>query len=143
MDGEEDFDMLFGDDALAVVPNELPSSGPQLDRQIGTSDVIAQIEAIFETVADALLNERADVTISLNAYSPNNSVRASGRTPRTSFTFPGKTANEAWRFCWSCANGRSKSSTNEEPAVVIRLLELIHESVLDNVTLTKRYSKRE
>jgi meiotic recombination protein SPO11 len=97
---ESDFDMLF-DDSPDISDNldVISSVGPQLSRQNQHSGVITQIEAVFETVADALLNERADVTISLASISSNEPRDISVKTPKAVFTFPGKTANDAWRFC--------------------------------------------
>jgi meiotic recombination protein SPO11 len=97
---ESDLDMLFdeslelSDDHDAINPVD-----PQLSRLNQHSGVITQIEAVFETVADALLNERADVTISLTSPSSNEPRDTSVRTPKAVFIFPGKTANDAWRFC--------------------------------------------
>jgi meiotic recombination protein SPO11 len=97
---ESDFDMLF-DNSPDISDNldVISSVGPQLSRQNQHSGVITQIEAVFETVADALLNERADVTISLASISSNEPRDISVKTPKAVFTFPGKTANDAWRFC--------------------------------------------
>jgi meiotic recombination protein SPO11 len=97
---EHDLDMLFDDGPESSDRQDASSLvGPQLSRPNKHSGVITQIEAVFETVADALLNERADVTISLTSPSSNESRDASVRTPKAVFTFPGKTANDAWRFC--------------------------------------------
>ncbi|CAD0092128.1 unnamed protein product [Aureobasidium vineae] len=62
MEDETDVEMLFGDDAWEPSASEDAScsDGPQLCRPDKHHDVITQIEAVFETVADALLNERAD-----------------------------------------------------------------------------------
>ena len=97
---ESDLDMLF-DDAPEVTASQDISDpvGPQLSRPNKHQSVIMQIEAVFETVADALLNERADVTISLTSSSSNETRDTSVRTPKAVFNFPGKTANDAWRFC--------------------------------------------
>jgi meiotic recombination protein SPO11 len=98
---ESDLDMLFDDSPeLFGSQNALSSVSPQLSRLDKHSGVITQIEAVFETVADALLNERADVTISLNSLSSTETRDTSVKTPKAVFTFPGKTANDAWRFCW-------------------------------------------
>jgi hypothetical protein len=97
---EHDLDMLFDDGPESSDgQNAFIPVGPQLSRPNKHSSVIARIEAVFETVADALLNERADVTISLTSPSGNESRDTSVRTPKAVFTFPGKTANDAWRFC--------------------------------------------
>jgi hypothetical protein len=97
---EPDFDMLFDDGSESSdCQDTFNPVGPQLSRVNKHSGVIMQIEAVFETVADALLNERADVTISLTSSSSNELRDTSVRTPKAVFTFPGKTANDAWRFC--------------------------------------------
>jgi hypothetical protein len=97
---EPDFDMLF-DDAPEYSHNQnvLSSVDSQLSRLNKHQGVITQIEAVFETVADALLNERAGVTISLTSSSSNEFRDISARSPKAVFNFPGKTANDAWRFC--------------------------------------------
>ena len=92
-----DLDMLFDEcPELSDSHDVITPVGPQLSRPDKHSGVITQIETVFETVADALLNERADVTISLISNEPRD---PSARTPKAVFTFPGKTANDAWRFC--------------------------------------------
>ena len=97
---EPDFDMLF-DEGLESSYNQhvLSPGDSQLSRPNKHQGVITQIEAVFETVADALLNERADVTISLTSLPSNESRDTSVRAPKAVFNFPGKTANDAWRFC--------------------------------------------
>jgi meiotic recombination protein SPO11 len=100
LEDEHDLDMLFDDRPEASdCQNAFIPVGPQLSRPNKHSSVIMQIEAVFETVADALLNERADVTILLTSASGNESRDTSVRTPKAVFTFPGKTAYDAWRFC--------------------------------------------
>ncbi|KEQ86509.1 DNA topoisomerase IV, alpha subunit [Aureobasidium pullulans EXF-150] len=124
MDDEFDHDMLFEFESPVASPGSRDAfllDAPQLSRQTKHNDVIAQIEAVFETVADALLNERADITVSLAAHSTSSQDDPSTRGPKATFTFPGKNASDAWRF-----------------SVVIRILELIHESLSDGVILTKR-----
>lgn len=100
MKDESDLDMLFDDDSQPSATRAILNPvGPQLSRPTNHQSVIMQIEAVFETVADALLNERADVTISLNSSSSHESRNTSARIPKAVFNFPGKTANDAWRFC--------------------------------------------
>ena len=101
MEDESDVDMLFHD---GIDPSGSQDAshfdGPQLSRSGKHHDVITRIEAVFETVADALLNERADITISLSSKSSDTLQDRSVRARTAIFTFPGKTANDAWRFCW-------------------------------------------
>ncbi|KAG9692067.1 DNA topoisomerase IV, alpha subunit, partial [Aureobasidium melanogenum] len=123
MEDEVDVDMLFHDGTEPSGSQDAShSDGPQLSRLSKHHDVIMRIEAVFETVADALLNERADVTISLTSESSDTLRGSSARPRKAVFTFPGKTVNDAWRF-----------------SVIVRILEIIHESLLDNVILTKRH----
>ncbi|THY75495.1 DNA topoisomerase IV, alpha subunit [Aureobasidium pullulans] len=128
MDDEFDHDMLFEFESPVASSGRRDAfllDAPQLSRQTKHNDVIAQIEAVFETVADALLNERAGITVSLAAHSTSSQDDPSTRGPKATFTFPGKNASDAWRFYL---------------AVVIRILELIHESLSDGVILTKRHT---
>ena len=97
---EPDVDMLFDEGLKSSYNQHVLSPGDsQLSRPNKHQGVITQIEAVFETVADALLNERADVTISLTSLPSNESRDTSVRAPKAVFNFPGKTANDAWRFC--------------------------------------------
>ncbi|KAH0352584.1 DNA topoisomerase IV, alpha subunit, partial [Aureobasidium melanogenum] len=122
MEDEIDVVMLFHDGTEPSGSQDAShSDGPQLSRS-SKHDVIMRIEAVFEAVADALLNERADVTISLTSESSDTLQDQSARPRKAVFTFPGKTANDAWRF-----------------SVIIRLLEIIYESLSDDVILTKRH----
>lgn len=101
MEDDVDVDMLFRD---GIVPSGNHDAsypdGPQLSRSSKHHDVIMRIEAVFETVADALLNERADVTISLTSESSGALQDTAVRARKAVFSFPGKTASDAWRFCW-------------------------------------------
>jgi len=97
---ESDLDMLFDDGPESSASQDVfDPVGPQLSRPNKHHSVITQIEAVFETIADALLNERADISISLTSFSPSISRDTSARVPKAVFSFPGKTANDAWRFC--------------------------------------------
>ncbi|KAH0337373.1 DNA topoisomerase IV, alpha subunit, partial [Aureobasidium melanogenum] len=123
MKDDIDVDMLFHDSIESCGSQDVSlSDGPQLSRSSKHHDVLMRIEAVFETVADALLNERADVTISLTSESSDTLRDPFVRPRKTILTFPGKTANDAWRF-----------------SVVIRILEIIHDSLSDGVILTKRH----
>lgn len=79
-------------------------------------EVLRQIEAIFEAVTDALLAEASDLCITLNARRTRtltteedgnslNDGRVRGRN--TTVRFPGKSAEEAWRFSTSCISQKS------------------------------------
>lgn len=97
---ESDLDMLFDDDLEPSADQDgFDPVGPQLSRPNKHQSVIMQIEAVFETIADTLLNERASIAISLTSASSNGSRDTSVRTPKAVYNFPGKTPNDAWRFC--------------------------------------------
>lgn len=89
---------LNGDVApSSVAAPTAPNSSSAHDR------VVAQIESVFESIADAILAERNELSINLNAYreaNPNESVgnQQTGRARSTTVTFPGRSPEEAWRF---------------------------------------------
>ncbi|UJO19527.1 uncharacterized protein CLAFUR5_06652 [Fulvia fulva] len=62
---------------------------------------IAKIEAVFELMADAMLNDKNELSVTLKvrnskAKNQHTSPDIDDRTKR--ICFPGKTADEAWRF---------------------------------------------
>ncbi|WPH03730.1 meiosis-specific topoisomerase Spo11/meiotic recombination protein spo11 [Acrodontium crateriforme] len=87
------------------------------------TDVKAKIEAIFDEMLDALLHKQDQLSLTLKVrrrqraqqHSTANEVR------EKQITFPGKTPEEAWRF-----------------SVVVRILELVHVALRDDVVLSKR-----
>ena len=69
--------------------------------------VIARIESIFEGIVDALLEEKTKLSITLSTRSgtagrkldsTNGIVTTSTGLQTREITFPGSTAQEAWRF---------------------------------------------
>ena len=114
LDDLVDFEMLPGavdswqtvisEDTTAPIQDvttSLPEPSNPRDR------AVAQIESVFENIADALLAERSELAITLTAHrqlDPSNSIgnpQRSGRTRSTTVNFPGKSAEEAWRFSQS------------------------------------------
>jgi hypothetical protein len=57
--------------------------------------VIDQIEAVLETIVDSLLHDDPEISITLRSRTRS---RTQGR-PTTCLSFPGRTSEEAWRFC--------------------------------------------
>ncbi|KAF1346064.1 hypothetical protein BDV97DRAFT_359668 [Delphinella strobiligena] len=111
LDNLGDFEMLPGPadlwqtaisvDTTATIPVDTASSPiPSNPRD----SAVAQIESVFEAIADDLLAERSELAITLTAHrqlNPSDGIENSEGTDRTRFTtvkFPGKTAEEAWRF---------------------------------------------
>jgi hypothetical protein len=64
-----------------------------------SESVISKIENVFEDQVDVLLNGCGSMSVTLKTRS---SVRAKDglqeRFPQRTYRFPGKTAEEAWRF---------------------------------------------
>ncbi|MCJ1275954.1 hypothetical protein MMC21_003759 [Puttea exsequens] len=86
-------------------------------------EVVAEIERVFENIADGLLGEEP-ISIPLRYKKQGSSLEHSDSTHPSSIThvtFPSKTPGEARRF-----------------AVLLRILELIHEVLCDGVVVSKR-----
>ncbi|KAF2815982.1 DNA topoisomerase IV, alpha subunit [Mytilinidion resinicola] len=92
--------------------------------------VIKKIELIFESIVDALLEKKDKLYISLKTRSgskgrridPANGIVTSEDGLQTRIiTFPGSTAQEAWRF-----------------TVLVRILELVHDALTSDAVITKR-----
>ncbi|ENI08117.1 hypothetical protein COCC4DRAFT_117899, partial [Bipolaris maydis ATCC 48331] len=91
--------------------------------------VIARIEAMLERIIDGLLGQHESLTITLKsraAFSRRNAPSNEGdesipKPKERDINFPGANAQEAWKF-----------------TVLLRILELIHGSLLDNTLMTKR-----
>lgn len=73
----------------------------------GRNTVLEKIEEVFERIADALLDEKDDLAITLKTRvsranvpttSTSNSILGPVTTKSRRICFPGKTAEEAWRF---------------------------------------------
>ena len=107
-----------------------------------SAHAIAKIERVFEVMADAMLNDKPELCITLKvrnskAKDQQTSSEGDGRTKR--ICFPGKTADEAWRFGKSMFMCHGKFETdNDLAAVVIRILELMHEALRNDVVMSKR-----
>ncbi|OCL06949.1 DNA topoisomerase IV, alpha subunit [Glonium stellatum] len=92
--------------------------------------VIARIESIFEGIVDALLEKKTKLSITLSCRSgtagrtfdsANGIVTTATGLQTREITFPGSTAQEAWRF-----------------TVLVRILEIIHDALIADVIVTKR-----
>ncbi|CAK4016770.1 Meiotic recombination SPO11 [Lecanosticta acicola] len=131
---DEDFRDLFGEaellrdsarESLTDAPpphqdNHAPAQGFQRqsrreDRVYPNADVIDKIEDMLEPIVDAMLNEKDQYSITLRT---RNRTSSSGTRQ---LRFPAKTADEAWRF-----------------AVVVRILELMHEALRNDAVISKR-----
>ncbi|KAK4501379.1 hypothetical protein PRZ48_007188 [Zasmidium cellare] len=125
---DDDFEDLFNEAELLQGSSQGPS-------------VTAKIEACFEQIVDDLLNEKDEVSITLKTRKRTGSARdGQSTTPERRICFPGKTAEEAWRFCkFSQELSDVKHEIdNLSVAVVLRILELMHEATRTNTVLSKR-----
>ena len=111
-----------------------------------SSSVISRIEDIFESFADCLLNQDGDFTIVLKNRSPSSLQQVAGddevtssRTAFQTIRFPGKSGREAWKFSmFSDLRIHGQLRSNGLLAATVRILELIHEALLEDVVITKR-----
>ncbi|KAF2728244.1 meiosis-specific topoisomerase Spo11 [Polyplosphaeria fusca] len=90
--------------------------------------VIARIEEMLENIVDGLLGEKKSISITLKSRSGLTRRTAGLPTGSSSLPpkvaeigFPGATAQEAWKF-----------------TVLVRMLEIVHASLIDDVVVTKR-----
>ncbi|KAH7042688.1 Spo11/DNA topoisomerase VI subunit A [Macrophomina phaseolina] len=94
------------------------NTAPVARRVCHKERLISSIESVFESMLDVLLAKEESLTILVKsrprALTP---VNTSGRLMR----FPGKTAEEAWRF-----------------TVLIRILEIVHEALITDRVISKR-----
>jgi hypothetical protein len=123
----------------------LAASPEEVTLTAGTS-VVARIERIFEAMADVLLNERGQLSVELvtrprvnrQHIDPIDSTPVQSH-PVQRLCFPGKSEREAWRFGEHYLAVSECSYTDWKTAVVVRILELVHEALLSDVVLSKRY----
>ena len=116
------------------------------------ADIIAKIEAVFENIVDSLSNEEnpcvpsKDIFIPLRykerATSNGDAPSHSNAEPADDFrivSFPARgQLKEAWRFSTTHLRGFGFNGADASPAVLIRILDLIHEALCDNVIISKR-----
>jgi hypothetical protein len=102
--------------------------------------VIDQIEKLFAIQVDILLEERPSMSLELEI--PTSSSANSSALQRTQVSsFPGNSAQEAWRFSifYRKANF-THDLLMKDAAVILRLLGLIHEALVKDIVVTKRYT---
>ncbi|KAI4731868.1 DNA topoisomerase IV, alpha subunit [Aureobasidium sp. EXF-10728] len=121
MEVETDVEMLFGDGGeLSTSQGASRSDGPQLCRPDKHHNAITQIEAVFETAADALLNERADITISLTSKNSNELRDASVRAPKATAGVKGLMAGAAVIYR---RDGSKIDLTNVQSGILVPSME--------------------
>ncbi|KAI4265710.1 MAG: hypothetical protein L6R38_009229 [Xanthoria sp. 2 TBL-2021] len=95
-------------------------------RRVADPETLQKVEAVVHQIVRSLQQEDDNVSISLKSQKrPGTSPSAiSSRSPahgQYKLSFPGETPEEAWRF-----------------TVVLRILELIHEALVNDVVVSKR-----
>ena len=121
--------------------------------QPANAQVIAKIEAVFENIADSLLDEENpsvpvnDIFIPLRykKHASHDATTSSliDTVPSDDITkvfFPARgRPKKAWRFSTNFHCRDQAMALIGITAVVIRILDLIHEALCDNVVVSKRY----
>ena len=116
------------------------------------AEAIAKIEAVFENIADSLSNEENPCVPSKDIFIPlryKKSVTSNGDSPSHSsaesadafraVSFPARgRPKEAWRFSTTHLRGLGLNGADASTAVLIQILDLMHEALCDNVIISKR-----
>ena len=136
---------------LLPMPNSLPVDDlplPQLNpdryshagRRLGDAGVLSKIEDIFASFANGLEKDKGYLSISVKSRNSTR-ISLSGETSAAHelrrVSFPGTSAKEAWRFS-GISSPISLPFANSDPAVLVRLLGLMHEALVKNIITTKR-----
>ena len=117
-----------------------------------SAEVISKIEAVFENIADSLLDEENpyvpvnDIFVQLRhkkyatpVANPPTLFDAEPEDTSTNVCFPARgRPRESWRFSRLLTNGQVIIVLIASLAVLIRILDLIHEALCDNVIVSKR-----
>ena len=119
-------------------------------RRTTDPETIRKIEDIVQQIVLALQREDASVSIALRSPKrPGTSRSAKISTDPAHkqyiLSFPGDTPEEAWRFSTpglvETVCSRTASMLTCSPAVVLRMLELIHEALVNDVVVSKRFAE--
>ncbi|KAL8711446.1 MAG: hypothetical protein Q9220_004104 [cf. Caloplaca sp. 1 TL-2023] len=116
-------------------------------RRMADPEVIEKVEEIVDQIIISLQQRDENISIALKTKKSSNvspSSRSSVQFTNTQYklSFPGNTRQEAWRF--SRAELKEKVCSRIismlicSPAVVLRVLELIHEALVNNMVISKR-----
>ncbi|KAF2402933.1 DNA topoisomerase IV, alpha subunit [Trichodelitschia bisporula] len=115
---------------IPVAETEDSGSRPKAPPRRDSQYVLSRIEYIFESQVDALLAENKPLSVTLQirrAVKPSGTQedghsKVKAIAPRfRKFEFPGKSEQEAWRY-----------------SVILRVLEIIHEALTEDMIFTKR-----
>ncbi|KAK5694835.1 endodeoxyribonuclease [Elasticomyces elasticus] len=105
---------------------------------------LEKITVVFEQIADEMVEREPEIAITLNVrprIAPqiiSSDVTARPDVKVRRICFPGKTAEEAWRFSKQACTSDRLVPRLTWPAVVLRILELMHEALRTGVAISKR-----
>ena len=137
MDKDEDDVLLFNDSIdsentiVPVVSNVAHS--PQALRE--------QIETIFADAANSLVSNSGQLALQISSRprsSEDRDVLDENILRHRTICFPGKTPQDAWRFSQQNTKMLIDIRAHLRLAAYMRVLELIHESLIEQVVTTKR-----
>ncbi|KAL8950224.1 MAG: hypothetical protein Q9222_003731 [Ikaeria aurantiellina] len=116
-------------------------------RRVADPEVIRKVEELVDQIISSLHQHEGNISIALKTKKSSN-VSPTSRSPVRSMntqyklSFPGNTPQEAWRFSRAELKEKVCSRTMSmlicSPAVVLRILELIHEALVNDIIVSKR-----
>ena len=107
----------------------------------GNPSVIASIEKMIEKIVESLL-AKEDIYIELKTKKPpvNSSTSQHGYDVGCNkIRLLGRNNQEAWRFSTPSSKSEPFNMLTRAIAVVFRILELVHEALMGDVVVSKRY----
>ncbi|KAK5733773.1 Signal recognition particle [Elasticomyces elasticus] len=105
---------------------------------------LEKITAVFEQIAEEMVEREPEIAITLNVrprIAPQTITSDATASPDVKvrrICFPGKTAEEAWRFSKRACTLDKSVQRLTWTAIVLRILELMHEALRTGVTISKR-----
>lgn len=130
-----------------AVDSDLPRHVPR--PRLPDPAVVHQVQTIISQIINSLQKQDDDISVSLRTKRPSiGSSSQSSTRPSNDFyklSFPGSTPEEAWRFSTAALAARVCSRTSSmltcSPAVVLRILELVHEALVTKMLISKRFTQ--
>ena len=120
-------------------------------RRAADPEILQKVEAVVQQIVRSLQQEEGKVWISLRSRkrtgtSPSAHSSRSPAQDHYKLSFPGETPEEAWRFSTAglveAVCSRTSSMLTCSPAVVLRILELIHETLVNDAVVSKRWANK-
>ncbi|KAL8733192.1 MAG: hypothetical protein Q9181_003675 [Wetmoreana brouardii] len=116
-------------------------------RKVTDQETTRKVEILVAQILQSLQSQEDTVSIALRTKKRCDSAfqyhsPAPSASDRYKISYPGNTPQEAWRFSTAelaeTVCRRTASMLTCSPAVVLRILELIHEALVNNVIVSKR-----